>query len=149
MPTPPSQRPTGAPAPSNSPPDASGKERTLALRVVTMPRETNQYGTIFGGVVLSYIDQAGFVEARRHGLHRWVTASIDRVDFRAPVMLGDIVSFWTTVSRFGTKSVTVCVEVEAERFGSMQSVPVTTATITMVAVDESGRPIPFRSEPTG
>ena len=114
-----------------------------------MPRETNQYGTIFGGVVLSYIDQAGFVEARRHGLHRWVTASIDRVDFQAPVMLGDIVSFWTTVSRFGTKSVTVCVQVEAERFGSVESVPVTTATITMVAVDESGKPIPFRSEPTG
>ncbi len=123
-------------------------ERRLALRIVTMPRDTNQYGTIFGGVILSYIDQAGFVESRRHGRHRWVTASMDRVDFRAPVQLGDIVSFYTTAERLGTKSVTVRVEVEAERYTSQESVAVTEAVMTLVSVDEEGRPIAFRSVPT-
>jgi len=60
-------------------PKDEGDQRRLALQVVTLPRDTNQYGTIFGGVILSYIDQAGFVEARRHGVHRWVTVAIDRV----------------------------------------------------------------------
>src|SRR5215510_901455 len=105
--------------------------RALALRVMTMPRDTNQYGTIFGGVILSYIDQAGFVEARRHGVHRWVTASIERVDFRAPVHLGDTVNFYATTTRMGTTSVTVQIEVEAERYATAQCVPVTTATLTM------------------
>ena len=120
----------------------------LALRVVTMPRDTNHYGTIFGGVILSYVDQAGFVEARRHGVHRWVTASIERVDFRAPVGLGDTVNFHATTVRQGTTSVTVEVEVEAERYHTGESVVVTHATLTMVAVDASGRPIDFRSPPT-
>ena len=123
-------------------------DRQLALRVVTMPRDTNQYGTIFGGVILSYIDQAGFVEARRHGVHRWVTAAVDRVDFKAPVHLGDTVNFYGTTTRLGTTSVTVQIEVEAERFTTGQHVPVTTATLTLVAVDATGKPIPFRSPPT-
>lgn len=122
--------------------------RTLALRVVTMPRDTNQYGTIFGGVILSYIDQAGFVEARRHGVHRWVTAAMDRVDFKAPVHLGDTVNFYASTVRMGTSSVTVRIEVEAERFTSGQHIPVTTATMTLVAVDATGKAIPFRSPPT-
>lgn len=118
------------------------------MRVVTLPRDTNQYGTIFGGVILSYIDQAGFVEARRHGVHRWVTAAIDRVDFKAPVGLGDVVNLYATTVRSGTTSVTVRIEVEAERYSSGEHVPVTTATMTMVAVDHQGKPIPFRSPPT-
>lgn len=116
----------------------------MALRIVTMPRDTNHYGTIFGGVILSYIDQAGFVEARRNGNHRWVTASLDHVDFKAPVAVGDTVSFYTTTTRQGTKSVTVQVEVEAERYTTGQTVHVTSASLTMVAVDASGRAIPFR-----
>lgn len=126
----------------------AAEPRRLALRVVTMPRDTNQYGTIFGGVILSYIDQAGFVEARRHGVHRWVTASIERVDFKAPVHLGDTVNFYARTARLGTKSVTVQVEVEAERYTGGQTAAVTTATITLVAVDASGTPIPFRAPPT-
>jgi acyl-CoA thioesterase YciA len=122
--------------------------KRLALRHMTLPRDTNQYGTVFGGVILSLIDQAGFVEARRHGLHRWVTASVDRVDFVAPVHLGDIVAFYARVCQRGTSSVTVCIEVEAERFESGRTVPVTTATLTMVSVDELGRPIPYQSPPT-
>jgi acyl-CoA thioesterase YciA len=122
--------------------------RRLALRVATLPRETNHYGTIFGGVVLSYIDQAGFVEARRHGSHRWVTAAIDRVEFKAPIHLGDVVNLYTTPTKFGTKSITILVEVEAERFTTAETVPVTAATMVMVAIDAEGKPIPFRSPPT-
>ena len=119
-----------------------------ALRVVMMPRDTNQYGTIFGGVILSYIDQAGFIESRRHGLHRWVTASIDSVHFRAPVYTGDVVNFLTTTERTGTTSVTVRVCVVAERDATGEPVPVTEATLTMVAVDREGNPIPFSSPPS-
>jgi acyl-CoA thioesterase YciA len=119
-----------------------------SLRVVMMPRDTNNYGTIFGGVILSYIDQAGFIEARRHGMHRWVTASIDRVDFHAPVHTGDVVSFLTATISTGTTSVKVRVRVEAERYDSGDIVNVTEAQMTMVAVDASGKPIPFRSNPT-
>lgn len=126
----------------------SPNDRRLALRVVTMPEDTNQYGTIFGGVILSYIDQAGFVEARRHGVHRWVTAAIDRVEFKAPVQVGDVVNFFATTIRLGTKSVTVRIEVEAERFDTERHVAVTEAQLTMVSVDPSGKPIPFRSSPT-
>jgi acyl-CoA thioesterase YciA len=123
-------------------------DRRLTLRVVTMPRDTNQYGTIFGGVILSYIDQAGFVEARRHGTHRWVTVAMDRVEFTRPVHLGDVVNFWARTLRLGTKSVTVQVEVEAERYTSGERDPVTAATITLVSVDAEGKPIPFRAPPT-
>jgi len=124
------------------------EQRRVALRVVTMPRDTNQYGTIFGGVILSYIDQAGFVECRRYGRHRWVTASLDRVDFRAPVRVGDIVCFYTSAERLGTKSITVRVEVEVERYTSDEVVPVTEATMTLVSVDAAGKAIPFRDPPT-
>ncbi|RMH29388.1 MAG: acyl-CoA thioesterase, partial [Planctomycetota bacterium] len=114
----------------------------LALRVVTMPRETNPFGTIFGGVVLSYIDQAGFVEARRHGEFDWVTASIQRVDFRAPVNVGDILSCHTRATRFGRTSLDVRVEVFAERCATHERVHVTSATLTMVALRD-GVPTPY------
>lgn len=119
-----------------------------ALRVVTMPRDTNSYGTIFGGVILSFIDQAGFIEARKHGRHRWVTVSIDRVDFHEPVFVGDVVAFLTRTHRTGTSSVTVCVRVEAERYLTGDTVRVTEATLTMVAINAAGRAIPFNSQPT-
>jgi acyl-CoA thioesterase YciA len=133
---------------SSSLPVMSNPVRRLALRVVTMPRDTNQYGTIFGGVILSYIDQAGFVEARRHGVHRWVTVALDRVEFKAPVHLGDTVNFYTTAARLGTKSVTVQIDVEAERYESGETVPVTSASITLVSVDATGKAIAFRGPPT-
>jgi len=120
-------------------------DATLALRVVTMPRETNPFGTIFGGVVLSYIDQAGFVEARRHGEFDWVTASIQRVDFLAPVNVGDILSCFTTVSRHGRTSMDITVAVYAERCDTGDTIHVTNATLTMVAIRD-GTPTPYRSE---
>lgn len=137
----------------------SDPNRRLSLRVVTMPRDTNHYGTIFGGVILSYIDQAGYVEARRHADEggeagvaadpdghgrRWVTVALDRVEFKQPVHLGDIVTLYTTTTRVGTTSVTIRVEVEAERFVGGHVVPVTEAQITLVSVGADGRPTPIR-----
>ncbi|MCZ6611398.1 MAG: acyl-CoA thioesterase, partial [Planctomycetota bacterium] len=95
-----------------------------ALRVVMMPRDANVYGTIFGGVILSYIDQAGFIEARKHGLHRWVTVSIEQVEFRAPVLIGDAVSFYTSTERIGTTSIKIRIHVEADRLSSGETVHV-------------------------
>ncbi len=135
------------PRPDTDLPDPEGEDR-VSLRVVAMPKDTNLYGTVFGGVILSYIDQAGFVEARRHGNHRWVTASIQRVDFKAPVIVGDIVNFKTRTHTCGTTSVTICVAVQAERWSTAETIDVTHATITMVAVDEHGTPVPFRTHPT-
>lgn len=118
-------------------------ERRLALRVVTMPRDTNPYGTIFGGVILSYIDQAAFVHALCHADHTWVTASIQRVDFLAPVHLGAVVTLYTRTVRTGATSVTIEVEVETQRDPAIDPVPVTTATTTLVALGPDGRPTPF------
>ena len=122
--------------------------KRLALRVVAMPRDTNQYGTIFGGVILSYIDQAGFVEARRYGCHRWVTAAINKVEFQAPVNVGDVICFYTSTSRKGKTSVTVQIDVVAERYMTGESVDVTSADMTLVAVGPDGKPIPFDTPPT-
>ncbi len=119
-----------------------------ALRVVMMPRDTNQYGTIFGGVILSFIDQAGFIEARRHGEHRWVTVAIERVEFVAPVLTGDVVSFLTSTESTGTSSVTVQVSVVADRYDTGEPVTVTNAKLIMVSVDAAGKPIPFATPPS-
>lgn len=123
-------------------------DRQIALRVATLPRDTNQYGTIFGGVVLAYMDQAAFVQARRHGLHRWVTAAIDRLEFHAPVHVGDIVNLYASTLKTGRTSATIRVEVEAERYAGGATVPVTAATFVMVSVDAAGKAIPFASPAT-
>ena len=119
-----------------------------AIRMVMMPRDTNAAGTIFGGVILSSIDQAGYLEARRHGLHRWVTASLEGVQFLAPVFTGDVVSFQTRTVGMGTSSVSVEILVEAERFATGDLVKVTEARLTMVSVNAAGKAIPFDAPPT-
>ena len=83
----------------------------LALRVHMMPKDTNAFGTIFGGVILSLIDQAGFDEARQHGIHRWVTVAFDAVKFTKPVYTGDVVTLYTNPLRLGTTSIEIEVEV--------------------------------------
>ncbi len=123
-------------------------KETTALRVIMMPRDANVYGTIFGGIILSYIDQAGFVEARLHGIHRWVTASLERVDFTKPVYVGDVVRFITKTLNTGRSSVLIEVTVEAERFDTRDRVVVTTAKMTMISVNEEGKSIPFDPPPT-
>jgi len=127
--------------PPVDPPDT----RRLSLRVMTMPKDANIYGSIFGGVILSYIDQAGFVEAKRHSSTRWVTASMERVDFHAPVHVGDIVNLYTRTHKLGTTSVSVCVDVDVERWSTGETINVTHATMTLVAVSEHGKPVPHHS----
>ena len=119
-----------------------------ALRALMMPSDTNHQGTVFGGVVLSRIDQAGYLEARKNGRHRWVTASMDQVNFIAPVYTGDVVSFLTRTVRKGRSSVTVEVRVEAERHATGDIVLVTEATLAMVSVNAAGQAIAFDSDPT-
>jgi acyl-CoA thioesterase YciA len=112
-----------------------------AIRVLMMPRDTNHHGTIFGGVILSHIDQAGAVAAFRLGCTRVLTVAMDRVIFKEPVLVGDLVSFFAEVIRRGTTSVCIRVTVEAERRLGGGTVPVTEAEVTYVHVDEGGRPI--------
>lgn len=123
----------------------SAQNREPAIRVTMMPRDTNPHGTIFGGVILSYIDQAGAIEARHHGARRVVTVAMDKVVFHAPVYVGDLVSFYGELVRVGTTSITVKVLVEAMSTGELSSRRrVTEAVITYVNVDEAQRPIPLR-----
>ncbi|KAB2968391.1 MAG: acyl-CoA thioesterase [Thermoanaerobaculia bacterium] len=118
--------------------------RVPAIRVVMMPKDTNALGTIFGGVILSYIDQAGAVEAHRHCQGRIVTVAMNEVVFHAPVHVGDLVSFWTSTVRLGTTSVTVHVEVEAERgHPGGPKAKVTEADVVFVHVGPDGRPAPI------
>jgi len=112
-----------------------------AIRVLMMPRDTNARGTIFGGVILSYIDQAGAIEARRQGSRFMVTVSMDKIVFHEPVFVGDLVSFWCETVRIGTTSITVKVTVEAFREGE-RKVLVTEAQVVYVNVGEDRRPAP-------
>ena len=115
-----------------------------AIRVLMMPRDTNAHGTIFGGVILSYIDQAGAIEARRQGLQFMVTVSMDRVVFHEPVYVGDLVSFWTETLRIGTTSITTKVTVEAIRTGNPNKrVTVTEAQVVYVNLGEDRKPKPI------
>jgi acyl-CoA thioesterase YciA len=113
--------------------------RNVAIRLTMMPRDTNHHGTIFGGVILSYIDIAGGVEAVRHTGHdRFVTVAIKEVIFHEPVYVGDLVSFYAETQKVGNTSITIRVVVEAERFGSRgQIVRVTEAEIIFVAVNQN------------
>src|SRR4030095_10039414 len=92
-------------------------ERVPAIKLLLLPKDTNAYGTIFGGVILSHIDLASAVEARKVSPRRYVTKAIREGVFREPVFLGDVVNFFTETVRIGRTSVTVRVSVEAERWG--------------------------------
>jgi acyl-CoA thioesterase YciA len=116
-----------------------------AIRVLMMPRDTNAHGTIFGGVILSYIDQAGAIEARRQGLELMVTVSMDKVVFHEPVLVGDLMSFWTETLRIGNTSITTKVVVEAIRAGDpSQRVTVTEAQVVYVNLGPDRKKAPIR-----
>lgn len=122
---------------------ADGREPTL--RVTMLPRDTNARGTIFGGVILSHIDLAGGVAASRRARRNFVTRAMRAVEFIAPVYVGDVVSFYTAIQREGTTSLTIRVEVEAERSTDPGStVRVTAAEVVYVAIDESGKPLAIK-----
>jgi acyl-CoA thioesterase YciA len=121
----------------------SDPTRVPAIRVTMMPRDTNAHGTIFGGTLLSYLDQAGAI-ATRPWCDLVVTVKMNEVVFHAPVFVGDVVSFYATVARIGTTSITVNVVVEAERWRQPgTTVTVTEAQIVYVNVDEKRRPVPI------
>ena len=117
---------------------ADESRRDAAIRLTMMPRDTNAHGTVFGGVILSYIDVAGGVEAVRHTKHeRFVTVAMKEVIFHEPVFIGDLVSFYATTLRVGKSSISIHVDVEAERFGNKgKKVKVTEAEVTFVAINE-------------
>src|SRR5438309_5925365 len=122
----------------------------LAIQAVMMPRDTNPHGTIFGGVILSYIDQAGAIGARREivkaggPLPVLVTVAMNKVEFHQPVLVGDVVRFLTRVVRVGRTSITMHVSVEAER--GQQVLQVTEAEVVYVGIDPTSaqrRPKPL------
>jgi acyl-CoA thioesterase YciA len=116
------------------------------LRVTMLPRDTNAHGTIFGGAILSHIDLAGGIAASRHAPRNFVTKAIRGVEFIAPVYVGDVVSFYTSVLRQGRTSITIKVSVEAERGREpRERVKVTEAEVIYVAIDETGKPAPLTS----
>ncbi len=116
-----------------------------AIRVMMMPRDTSPLGTIFGGLILSYIDQAGAIYARQDTKRRLVTVAMHEVKFIAPVFVGDLVSFYVETLKIGNTSITVRVTVEARRGGAPHdTVRVTQAEVVYVAVDEAGKPVPVK-----
>jgi acyl-CoA thioesterase YciA len=119
-----------------------------AIRITLLPRDTNPQGTIFGGIILSYIDIAGAVEAhRRTGVERFVTVAMREVIFHQPVYVGDLVSFYAQTLRVGTTSITVRVIVEAERYGgTSERIKVTEAEVVYVAVDANRRKMRINKE---
>jgi acyl-CoA thioesterase YciA len=126
-------------------PNSPNSHRDPAIRVMLMPKDTNAMGTIFGGIILSYIDLAGAIEAYRHVHGQVVTVAMDKVEFHEPVFVGDIVSLYCTTRRMGTTSITIHVLVEAERRCAPEGgvVKVTEAEVVYVRVDENRKPIPI------
>ncbi len=120
-------------------------EMQPAIRVVMMPRDTNPLGTIFGGLILSYIDQAGAIQARQESQKNLVTVAMHEVKFIAPVFVGDLVSFYTKLIKIGNTSITVLVTVDARRANAPhETVRVTQAEVVYVAVDQPGKPVPVK-----
>jgi acyl-CoA thioesterase YciA len=117
--------------------------RDAAIRVLMMPRDTNYHGTIFGGVILSHIDQAGAVGAIREGCLQVVTVAMDKVEFHQPVQVGELVSFYAEVVRRGNTSITVQVCVESDPRDGGPTVSVTSAQVTYVNVDKDGKKVPL------
>jgi len=119
--------------------------RVPAIKVLLLPKDTNAYGTIFGGVILSHIDLASAVEANKLARRRYVTKAMHEVEFHHPVFLGDVVNFFTETVRVGRTSITVKVSVEVERLSQGgPTLKVTEAEVVLVAVDDQGRPTPLR-----
>jgi len=128
----------------NTPRTASNalpQDKELVLRVVPMPADCNANGDIFGGWVMSQVDLGGSVLPLRHSRGRTVTVAVNEFIFKQPVRVGDILSFYAKLVRVGTTSMTVQVEVFAERLSKQgQFFKVTEATLTYVAIDDEGHP---------
>jgi acyl-CoA thioesterase YciA len=116
-------------------------DEELVLKVIPMPADCNANGDIFGGWVMAQVDLAGSVVPARYTQGRMATVAVNEFIFKQPVRVGDILSFFSKVSRIGRTSITVKVEVYAERFHSQRTyVKVTEASLTYVAIDDNGKP---------
>lgn len=125
-------------------PSIAPSDKELVLKVIPMPADTNGNGDIFGGWVMAQVDLAGSVLPARVIQGRMATVAVNEFIFKQPVRVGDICSFFSSIKRIGNTSITVEVEVFAERFRSQgQFVKVTEATLTYVAIDDAGRPRPI------
>ena len=122
------------------------KGREVVLRVVPMPSDANYTGDIFGGWIMSQVDVAGSIPALRLARGRIATVAVNSFAFKQPVLIGDLVSFYAEIVRVGRTSITVDVEVYAERRTLQEIVKVTEATLTYVAVDDKRRPRPVNQE---
>ena len=119
-------------------------DKELVLKVIPMPADTNGNGDIFGGWVMAQVDLAGSVIPARIIRGRMATVAVKEFVFKQPVRVGDILSFFANVVRIGRTSITVDVEVYAERFRAQgEYVKVTEANVTYVAIDEAGKPRPI------
>ncbi len=118
-------------------------DKELVLKVIPMPADCNANGDIFGGWVMAQVDLAGSVVPARYAEGRMATVAVNQFIFKQPVRVGDILSFFSEVTRIGRTSITVQVEVFAERFGAQGDyVKVTEASLTYVAIDDDGKPRP-------
>ena len=116
-------------------------DQELVLKVIPMPADCNANGDIFGGWVMAQVDLAGSVIPARYTGGRMATVAVNQFIFKQPVRVGDILSFFSTLTRIGRTSVTVKVEVYAERFRSQgKYIKVTEASLTYVAIDDQGQP---------
>jgi len=130
-------------AASSLPPEtvALPVDQELVLKVIPMPADCNANGDIFGGWVMAQVDLAGAVLPARYVKGRMATVAVNQFIFKQPVKVGDILSFFAQVTRIGNTSITVRVEVFAERFRAQgQYLKVTEASLTYVAIDDQGRP---------
>lgn len=112
------------------------------LKVIAMPSNTNPAGNIFGGWIMSQIDLAGAIAAREISPQRVVTVAVDKIIFKEPVLVGDLVSCYAQIVKVGKSSITVEVEVITQRsneFGNVHCLHVTSAVITYVSVDKEGK----------
>lgn len=123
-------------------------DKELVLKVIPMPADCNANGDIFGGWVMAQVDLAGSVLPARHVEGRIATVAVNEFVFKQPVRVGDILSLFASVSRIGNTSITVQVEVYAERFRAQgQYIKVTEASLTYVAIDDAGRPRKINANP--
>ena len=116
-------------------------DKELVLKVIPMPGDCNANGDIFGGWVMAQVDLAGAVIPARYTQGRQATVAVNQFIFKQPVRVGDILSFFASLTRIGRTSVTVQVEVYAERFRAQGTyIKVTEASLTYVAIDDNGQP---------
>lgn len=125
----------------------SESTRELVVRVVAMPADTNPSGDMFGGWLVSQLDLAAWVKARKLTAHRLVTVAIDNIVFHKPVFVGDCLLCYAEVERVGNTSITIRVDAQVERAGSLEVEQVTEGRFVYVAIGEDYQPVPIESRP--